>query len=150
MKLQEHLREAIAWVEKGYVSKEEYEVLKHKIFLEDKERCKGVEANKVRHASSEAAAAKRAQEQVEKLMVENARLKVENDLFKKHADDPMIDCPRDGVYYTRNTIDGTVYNDDLDEVGKWCSKPGWIDGFIEFSNEGAKQHFIATGRSLPN
>ena len=63
MKLQEHLREAIAWVEKGYVSKEEYEVLKHKIFLEDKER--GVEANEnVRHASSEAAAAKRAQEQV--------------------------------------------------------------------------------------
>ncbi len=149
MKLQEHLREAIAWVEKGYVSKEEYEVLKHKIFLEDKER--RVEANgKVRHASSEAAAAKRAQEQVEKLLVENARLKVENDLFKKYSDDPMIDCPRDGVYYRRNGINGTVYNYDADEVGKWCSKPGWIDGFIEFSNEGAKQHFAATGRSLPN
>ena len=147
MKLQEHLREAIAWVEKGYVSKEEYEVLKHKIFLEDKER--GVEANEnVRHASSEAAAAKRAQEQVEKLMVENARLKVENDLFKKYSGDPIIDCSRDGVYYTRNAIDGTVYNDDFDEVGKWCTSLG--DGFIEFSNEGAKKHFAATGRSLPN
>tara|TARA_B100001057_G_C22849963_1_gene950586 strand:+ start:1558 stop:2478 length:921 start_codon:yes stop_codon:yes gene_type:complete len=38
LRLQEHLREAITWVDKGFVRKEEFEVLKHKIFLENKER----------------------------------------------------------------------------------------------------------------
>ena len=106
LRLQEHLREAITWLDKGFVSKEEFEVLKHNIFLEDKER-----RNKV------------------------------------YVSD-FVDCSRDGVEYMRDCTDGCIYNADFVEVGKWCTSFG--DGFIEFSNEGAKKHFEATGRTLPN
>jgi len=60
----------------------------------------------------------------------------------------FLDCSRDGIEYTRDCSDGTIYNADFVEVGKWCTSFG--DGFIEFSNEGAKKHFEATGRTLPN
>ena len=60
----------------------------------------------------------------------------------------FLDCSRDGIEYTRDCPDGTIYNADFVEVGKWCTSFG--DGFIEFSNEGAKKHFEATGRTLPN
>jgi len=59
----------------------------------------------------------------------------------------FLDCSRDGIEYTRDCTDGTVYNADFVEVGKWCTSFG---GVIDFSNEGAKKHFEATGRTLPN
>jgi len=140
MKIQKHLREAIGWVEKGYVSKEEFAVLKHKIFQENKEE--GQDSTRDEEDRAYVAAAKRAQEQVEKLVAENALLKAAN----AHLNGYCVDCSSDGVEYTRDE-EGIVYNADFEEAGKWCTSFG--DGFIEFSNEGAKKHFEATGRSLP-
>ena len=140
-KLQEGLREAITWLEKGFVSKEEFSVLKHQLFVENKEKR---EKDRADRDNTYIAAAKRAQEHVEKLMVENSRLKAKNARLEGYC----VDCSRDGVEYTRDCSDGTIYNADFVEVGKWCTSFG--DGFIEFSNEGAKKHFEATGRTLPN
>jgi len=133
MNLQGLLREAIAWVEKGFISKEEFEVLKQKIFLEEKQKRNKVDITEEEDHDNVT---------VSKLSQENVE---EEELDE---DEVYIDCSRDGIYYTRDCSDGTVYNDDCDKVGKWCTS--FDDGFIEFSNEGAKKHFEATGRTLPN
>lgn len=126
MQLQEYLREAIEWMSRGVVSKDEFEVLKYKIFQEDKNQ---------NHEVSKLAAANAL------LKGENARLKEDMQL----VDGELVDCSRDGIEYSRGR-EGTVYNDDFEEVGKWC----YSLGIIEFTNEGAKKHFEATGRSLPH
>jgi len=126
LRLQEHLREAITWVDKGFVSKEEFEVLKYKMFLEDKNQ----------------------EDEVSKLAAANALLKGENARLKEDmqmGEDEHVDCSRDGIEYSRNR-EGTVYNDEFEVVGKWC----YSLCIIEFTNEGAKKHFEATGRILPH
>ena len=125
-KLQEGIREAITWLEKGFVSKEEFSVLKYKMFLEDKNL----------------------EDEVSKLAAANALLKGENARLKEDmlmGEDDHVECSRDGIDYSRNR-EGTVYNDVFEVVGKWC----YSLGIIEFTNEGAKKHFEATGRTLPN
>lgn len=153
MNLQGLLREAIAWVEKGIISTEEFEVLKQKIFLEENQRCNKVDITEEEDHDN-VTVAKLSQENVEELIEDNDLLSSGEANRKVLLSDgtlyikDFLDCSKDGIEYTRDCLDGTIYNADFVEVGKWCTCFG--DGFIEFSNEGAKKHFKATGRTLPN